>query len=63
GRQHLYADQCQIGVHSGWPGALAERLPAPVRALYPLPAATGPAVGLLGICISAAVAELTFITA
>jgi threonine dehydrogenase-like Zn-dependent dehydrogenase len=37
GRQHLCADRYEIGVRNGWPGALAERLPVPVRALQPLP--------------------------
>jgi threonine dehydrogenase-like Zn-dependent dehydrogenase len=37
GRQHLCADRYEIGVRNGWPGALAEQLPVPVRALHPLP--------------------------
>jgi 2-desacetyl-2-hydroxyethyl bacteriochlorophyllide A dehydrogenase len=37
GRQHLCADRYEIGIRHGWPGALAERLPVPVRALVPLP--------------------------
>ena len=37
GRQHLCADRYEIGVRHGWPGALAEQLPVPVRALVPLP--------------------------
>jgi threonine dehydrogenase-like Zn-dependent dehydrogenase len=37
GRQHLCEDRYEIGLRGGWPGALAERLPVPVRALVPLP--------------------------
>lgn len=37
GRQHLCADRHEIGIRHGWPGALAGRLPVPVRALYELP--------------------------
>jgi threonine dehydrogenase-like Zn-dependent dehydrogenase len=37
GRQHLCADRYEIGVRRGWPGALAERLPVPEWALFPLP--------------------------
>ena len=37
GRQHLCADRYEIGIRGGWPGALAEQLPVPVRALHPLP--------------------------
>jgi threonine dehydrogenase-like Zn-dependent dehydrogenase len=47
GRQHLCADRHEIGIRNGWPGALAERLPVPVRALHPLPDAVGPALGAL----------------
>src|SRR5258708_3182316 len=38
GRQHLCAGRFEIGIRNGWPGALAEQLPVPVRALLPLPA-------------------------
>jgi threonine dehydrogenase-like Zn-dependent dehydrogenase len=37
GRQHLCADRYEIGIRNGWPGALATRLPVPVRALRELP--------------------------
>lgn len=37
GRQHLCADRYEIGIRNGWPGALAEQLPVPVRALHHLP--------------------------
>lgn len=47
GRQHLCADRYEIGIRNGWPGALAEKLPVPVRALHPLPDAVGPALGAL----------------
>jgi threonine dehydrogenase-like Zn-dependent dehydrogenase len=47
GRHHLCADRFEIGIRRGWPGALAEQLPVPVRALYPLPDAVDPALGAL----------------
>ncbi|MFI7602110.1 zinc-binding dehydrogenase [Actinoplanes sp. NPDC049681] len=47
GRQHLCADRYEIGIRHGWPGALAERLPVPVKALVPLPEAMDPALGAL----------------
>ena len=37
GRTHLCADRYEIGIRRGWPGALAERLPVPEWALFPLP--------------------------
>ena len=37
GRQHLCADRAEIGIRDGRPGALAARLPVPVRALHELP--------------------------
>jgi threonine dehydrogenase-like Zn-dependent dehydrogenase len=37
GRQHLCADRYEIGIRNGRPGALAARLPVPVRALHVLP--------------------------
>ena len=37
GRQHVCARRYEIGVRGGWPGALAEQLLVPVRALRPLP--------------------------
>lgn len=47
GRQHLCADRYEIGIRGGWPGALAERLPVPARALVPLPEAVDPTLGAL----------------
>ncbi|MEV8503491.1 alcohol dehydrogenase catalytic domain-containing protein [Actinoplanes sp. NPDC051475] len=46
-RQHLCADRYEIGIRNGWPGALAERLPVPVKALVPLPDAMDPTLGAL----------------
>jgi threonine dehydrogenase-like Zn-dependent dehydrogenase len=37
GRQHVCADRQEIGIRGGWPGALAEQLPVPARALHRLP--------------------------
>src|ERR1044072_2285672 len=36
GRQHLWPARDEIGIRRGWPGALATRLPVPVRALLEL---------------------------
>jgi threonine dehydrogenase-like Zn-dependent dehydrogenase len=47
GRQHLCANRYEIGIRNGWPGALAEKLPVPVRALHPLPDAVDPTLGAL----------------
>jgi threonine dehydrogenase-like Zn-dependent dehydrogenase len=47
GRQHLCADRYEIGIRHGWPGALAERLPVPLRALLPLPEAVDATLGAL----------------
>ena len=47
GRQHVCADRYEIGVRHGWPGALAEQLPVPARALVPLPDGVGPAMGAM----------------
>jgi threonine dehydrogenase-like Zn-dependent dehydrogenase len=47
GRQHLCADRYEVGIRGGWPGALAEHLLMPVRALHPLPAAVDPVAGAL----------------
>jgi threonine dehydrogenase-like Zn-dependent dehydrogenase len=47
GRQHLCADRHEIGIRGGWPGALAEQLPVPARALQPLPDAVDPTMGAL----------------
>lgn len=59
GRQHLCADRYEIGIRGGWPGALAEQLRVPVRALQPLPDEVGPTLGALvepGGCAVRAVA-------
>ncbi|HEY2673677.1 MAG TPA: alcohol dehydrogenase catalytic domain-containing protein [Rugosimonospora sp.] len=47
GRQHLCADRYEIGIRGGWPGALAEALLVPVRALVPLPDDVDPTLGAL----------------
>ncbi len=47
GRQHLCAARYEIGVRGGWPGALAEQLRVPARALHPLPDSIDPASGAL----------------
>jgi threonine dehydrogenase-like Zn-dependent dehydrogenase len=47
GRQHLCADRFEIGIRHGWPGALAEQLPVPARALHPLPDTVDPMSGAL----------------
>jgi threonine dehydrogenase-like Zn-dependent dehydrogenase len=47
GRQHLCADRYEIGVRGGWPGALAEQLPVPARALHALPDDLDPTVGAM----------------
>jgi threonine dehydrogenase-like Zn-dependent dehydrogenase len=47
GRQHLCADRFEIGIRNGWPGALAEYLPVPVRALHPLPSTVDATLGAL----------------
>ncbi|MBF8194208.1 alcohol dehydrogenase catalytic domain-containing protein [Nonomuraea sp. K274] len=47
GRQHLCADRHEIGIRNGRPGALAERLAVPARALQPLPGSVDPALGAL----------------
>jgi threonine dehydrogenase-like Zn-dependent dehydrogenase len=47
GRQHLCDDRYEIGIRGGWPGALAERLPVPARALVPLPDAVDDVAGAL----------------
>ncbi|MGX6607980.1 zinc-dependent alcohol dehydrogenase [Micromonosporaceae bacterium Da 78-11] len=46
-RQHLCADRYEIGIRHGWPGALAEQLPVPVRALHVLPDTVDPTLGAL----------------
>jgi threonine dehydrogenase-like Zn-dependent dehydrogenase len=47
GRQHLCADRYEIGIRSGWPGALAAKLPVPVRALHALPDTVDATLGAL----------------
>jgi threonine dehydrogenase-like Zn-dependent dehydrogenase len=47
GRQHLCADRYEIGIRGGWPGALAEQLLVPARALHALPDTVDPALGAL----------------
>jgi len=47
GRQHLCADRYEIGIRNGWPGALAELLPVPERALLELPDAVDATLGAL----------------
>jgi len=47
GRQHLCAERFEIGVRRGWPGALAEQLLVPARALHPLPDGLGATAGAL----------------
>jgi threonine dehydrogenase-like Zn-dependent dehydrogenase len=47
GRQHVCADRYEIGVRHGWPGALAERLRVPARALRPLPDTVDGTLGAL----------------
>ena len=47
GRQHVCADRYEIGIRHGWPGAFAERVPVPVRALQVLPDAVDAALGAL----------------
>jgi threonine dehydrogenase-like Zn-dependent dehydrogenase len=47
GRQHLCADRHEIGIRNGWPGALAEAVPVPVRALHALPDAVDATLGAL----------------
>jgi 2-desacetyl-2-hydroxyethyl bacteriochlorophyllide A dehydrogenase len=45
-RQHLCEDRFEIGIR-GWPGALAEQLPVPVRALHELPPTVDAAQGAM----------------
>jgi threonine dehydrogenase-like Zn-dependent dehydrogenase len=47
GRQHLCAERYEIGIRGGWPGALAERLVVPARALVALPGSVDAAAGAL----------------
>ena len=47
GRQHLCADRYEIGIRHGRPGALAERLPVPAKALHALPDEVDETLGAL----------------
>ena len=47
GRQHVCEDRYEIGIRGGWPGALAERLLVPARALHALPDSVGVTAGAL----------------
>jgi threonine dehydrogenase-like Zn-dependent dehydrogenase len=47
GRHYLCADRYEIGIRNGWPGALAEYLLVPARALIPLPDGIDPMTGAL----------------
>jgi threonine dehydrogenase-like Zn-dependent dehydrogenase len=47
GRQHVCDDRFEIGVRNGWPGACAEKLLVPERALHALPDSIDDAVGAL----------------
>jgi threonine dehydrogenase-like Zn-dependent dehydrogenase len=47
GRQHLCADRYEIGIRNGWPGALAEQVPVPVKALHRLPDPVDATLGAL----------------
>ena len=47
GRQHLCENRHEIGIRRGWPGALAERLTVPERALLRLPDELDPQLGAL----------------
>jgi 2-desacetyl-2-hydroxyethyl bacteriochlorophyllide A dehydrogenase len=47
GRQHVCEYRAEIGIRSGWPGALAEQLLVPATALYVLPDSVGVVAGAL----------------
>ncbi len=47
GRQHLCADRFEVGIRSGWPGALAEQLRVPASSLRALPTELDAGVGAL----------------
>jgi len=47
GRQHVCEDRAEVGIRGGRPGALAEQLAMPVRALHPLPDGVDPVAGAL----------------
>jgi threonine dehydrogenase-like Zn-dependent dehydrogenase len=45
GRHHVCAARYEIGVRDGWPGALAEQMPLPVKALHRVPEPLDPTIG------------------
>ncbi len=47
GRQHVCVDRFEIGIRGGWPGALAEQVLVPVRALRGLPDTVDAVAGAL----------------
>jgi threonine dehydrogenase-like Zn-dependent dehydrogenase len=47
GRQHLCADRYEVGIRGGWPGALAEQVLMPARALHRLPPSVDATAGAL----------------
>jgi threonine dehydrogenase-like Zn-dependent dehydrogenase len=47
GRQHVCVDRHEIGIRGGWPGALAEQVLVPAKALRGLPDSVDPAAGAL----------------
>jgi 2-desacetyl-2-hydroxyethyl bacteriochlorophyllide A dehydrogenase len=47
GRQHVCAARAELGIRGGRPGALAERVAVPARALHALPDAVDDALGAL----------------
>jgi threonine dehydrogenase-like Zn-dependent dehydrogenase len=47
GRQHLCADRYEVGIRGGWPGAIAEQVLMPVRALHALPSTVDATAGAL----------------
>ena len=47
GRQHVCPDLEELGITSGWPGALAEQLLVPTSSLHELPDNMDPALGAL----------------
>ena len=49
GRQHVCADRYEIGVRNGWPGACAEKLLVPERALHALPDSIDDAIGAASV--------------
>jgi threonine dehydrogenase-like Zn-dependent dehydrogenase len=47
GRHHVCAELAELGFHSDWPGALAERVVVPLASLHPLPDAVDDAAGAM----------------